>query len=134
MYTSLGEMVRGWGRIFYGTFGTFRRLGLSLLVLVVMGLLPYGAAAFGLAAAGAGAAPAGLLLACALVGIAAAAMQISVMYRFYGLIEARADMAWTYLLGCGVALSALALAMTKLRRGATVTWRDTTYTRRGAGA
>lgn len=129
MYTSLRKIVRGWSRIFYGTFGTFKRLGLSLLVLVVMGLLPYAAAAFGLSAAAAGAEPNAVLLACGLVGLAGIAMQISVIYRFYGLILARPKLAWTYALGCSVAITALVGAMTKLRRRASVTWRNTTYTR-----
>ena len=38
MYSSLGEIVRGWGRIFYGTFGTLRRLTISFAVLAVLGL------------------------------------------------------------------------------------------------
>ncbi|MCD4699618.1 MAG: glycosyltransferase family 2 protein, partial [Phycisphaerae bacterium] len=41
MYTSLGETFRGWSRIFYGTFGTLKRLSISMMVLAVMGLLPY---------------------------------------------------------------------------------------------
>ena len=130
MYSSLGEIVRGWSRIFYGTFGTLKRLSLSLAVLVVMGLLPYGAAAFGLVAAAAGTEPRTPLLACGLVGLAAVAMQISVIVRFYGLIRARPALAWTYALGCAVAGVALVAALGKLRRGATVTWRDTTYARR----
>ncbi|KKN94369.1 hypothetical protein LCGC14_0187150, partial [marine sediment metagenome] len=39
MYTSLRGIVHGWSRIFYGTFGTFRRLSISLLVLLVMGAI-----------------------------------------------------------------------------------------------
>lgn len=129
MYTSLREIVRGWSRIFYGTFGTLKRLTLSLAVLALMGLLPYTAAILGLVGAAAGAEPHAALLALGLVGLAGIVMQISVIYRFYHLIHARADLAWTYALGCAVGIVALVLAMTKLRRGATVTWRNTAYTR-----
>jgi hypothetical protein len=129
MYTSLPGIVRGWGRIFYGTFGTPRRLGISLAVLVIMGLCPYLAAAVGLGGVWWNLQPRGLLLACGLVGLAAAAAQISVIFRFYGLIGARRRLAWTYPLGCLVAAAALLVAMTKLRKGAQVTWRNTTYIR-----
>ncbi len=127
MYTSLRETLRGWSRIFYGTFGTLKRLGVSLMVLIVMGLLPYAAVIIGLAAASAGAEPAGLFLALALLGIAAAAMQISIIWRFCPIIGAKSQMALTYPLGCVVGIVALVSAMTKLRRGAQITWRNTAY-------
>lgn len=44
MYESLGEMFRGWSRIFHGTFGTPKRLTLSIIVLLLKGVLPYVAA------------------------------------------------------------------------------------------
>ncbi|KPK86047.1 MAG: hypothetical protein AMJ81_02150 [Phycisphaerae bacterium SM23_33] len=128
MYSSLREIVAGWSRIFYGTFGTRRRLSISLAVLMVMALLPYAAAALGWSAWAAGARPAGLLLACGLLGAAAAAVQISVIYRFYRLIGARAEMAWSYPIGCLAAIVALLVALIKSRPGARFTWRSTTYT------
>jgi len=127
MYSGLGQILRGWTRIFFGTFQTPRRLGVSLAVLLIMGLLPYAAAALGVAVTAAGAA--GVLgPTCALVGAAAAGMQLSVIYRFYRLIGARAELAWTYPLGCCIAIAAVVVALTKLRKGATMTWRNTTYT------
>ncbi len=125
MYTSLREILRGWGRIFYGTFGTVRRLSVSLGVLVIMGLLPYASAAvgFGMRAAGAD----GWWTACGIAGAAAAVVQISVIYRFYKLIGARKGLAWTYPLGCAMAVLAVIISLTKLRRGAKVTWRGTSY-------
>jgi len=127
MYTSLEQIIRGWGRIFYGTFGTLRRLSVSLAVLVVMGLLPYAAAAVGFCLAWAGARPSDWWFACGLAGAAGAAMQISVIYRFYKLIGARKELAWTYPLGCAMAMVAAIVALSKVRRGATVTWRGTSY-------
>jgi len=127
MYTSLRQIIGGWGRIFYGTFGTLRRLSISLTVLAVMGLLPYAAAAAGFCLAWAGGRPAGWWLGCGVAGAAGAAMQISVIYRFYKLIGARRELAWTYPLGCAMAMVAAFVAISKLRKGATVTWRGTSY-------
>jgi len=127
MYTSLKEILNGWSRIFFGTFGTLRRLSISLAVLVVMGMLPYAAAILGFALAAAGVHPVGLWLACGLLGSAAAAMQVSVIYRFYNLIGARKELAWSYLIGCLFGIIALVQALGKLRKGAKLVWRDTSY-------
>jgi len=125
MYTSLGQIVRGWGRIFYGTFGTTRRLIASLTVLAMMGIVPYAAAIFGLAAAAGN--PSFWQLACAISGLAAVTLQISVIYRFYKLIGAKRQLAWTYVIGCAMAIASVCIALSKLRKGATVTWRGTKY-------
>jgi len=126
MYTSLGGILRGWGRIFYGTFGTLKRLSISLAMLAIMGLMPYVAAVLGfsLAATGNGV----WWLALGIVGVAAAATQVSVIFRFYRLIEARKWLAWTYPLGASMAILSVCIAISKLRRGAKVTWRGTSYT------
>ncbi len=127
MYTSLGEIMRGWCRIFFGSFGTLGRLATSLTLLVVIGLLPYAAAAIGFARASGGSTAAGAWLACGAAGLAAIAMQISVIYRFYKLIDAHKALAWTYPLGCLAASIAVIMAMTKLCPGAKLTWRGTSY-------
>ncbi len=127
MYTSLGQIVRGWTRIFFGTFGTFRRLIVSLLVVSVMGLVPYLAGALGFALAASGAGPMGLWLACGIAGAAAAAMQLSVIFRFYRIAGGRRALAWTYPLGCLVVLAILVIAIAKLRPGARLVWRGTSY-------
>ena len=127
MYTSLREILNGWSRIFFGTFGTLRRLSISLGVLLVMGMLPYAAAILGFVLTAAGVQPAGLWLACGLLGSAAAAMQISVIYRFYSLIGARKELAWSYLIGCLFGVIALIQALGKLRKGAKLVWRNTSY-------
>ena len=127
MYTSLREIIRGWSRIFYGTFGTLKRLMISLALLTFMGLLPYVAAAFGWIAWATGGRP--LPLALAIAATAAAAMQITVIYSFRKLAGGRQDQAWTYPIGCAVATGILLCAMGKLRKGAQINWRNTTYTR-----
>ncbi len=128
MYTSLAKIVRGWGRIFFGTFVTMKRLVISLAVLCLMSIFPYLAAALGLGLAAAGAAPAQAWWACGLVSATAVAVQLSVIWRFYRLTGAKASLAWAYLAGCAVALVALVSAIRKLRPGAQLVWRSTSYT------
>jgi len=128
MYTSLMQIVRGWARIFYGTFGTLKRLAVSLSLVVVMGLLPYPTAVLGFVLAAAGVAPVRLWLACGIVAATAVAMQVTAVYRFYRLVGARAALAWAYPLACGFASASLIGSLGKLRRGARTTWRDTHYT------
>ena len=126
MYTSLGQILRGWSRIFYGTFGTLKRLTISLALMLVVGMLPYGAIGAGLAGVLAGAAPGWAWIASAAAGAAAAAIQLSVIRRFYRLINARADLFWTYPIGCAVTLWALILSLSKLF-GGKIVWKDTGY-------
>jgi len=127
MYTSIGEILRGWGRIFYGTFGIFKRLSISLAVLLMMGLVPYAAGGLGLAMANAGVEPTAWWWACGLSGAAAVVLQLSVIYRYYKLIGARAALAWSYPLGCTMAAISLIISLTKLRRGAKLVWKKTSY-------
>ena len=129
MYDSLGAILRGWSRIFFGTFGTKGRLAITLVVMLMMGLLPYATALAGWIVWSAGGP--GAWLAAALLGTAAAAAQVSVIYRFYRLAGARAALCWTYGLGCVMAVVALLEAFGKHRRGATVRWRGTSYGARG---
>ncbi|MCJ7543043.1 MAG: glycosyltransferase family 2 protein [Phycisphaerae bacterium] len=131
MYTSLGEILRGWSRIFFGTFGTLPRLTVSLLMMLLMGLLPYASAIAGLTAAAVGGSP--WWLAAGMMGLAAIAMQLSVVARFYAIAGARANLAWTYPIGCGVVTLALLMAAGKHRPGAAVVWRNTRYTKRPGG-
>jgi hypothetical protein len=90
-----------------------------------MGLLPYAAAVVGFAYAGAAGSAWGW--ACGAAGAAAAVMQISVIFRFYRLIGGRKWLAFTYPLGCLAAMTAVGWAILKLRPGATLTWRGTSY-------
>lgn len=131
MYTSLAEILRGWSRIFFGTFGTLPRLTVSLVVLLLMGLLPYISSVAGLTGAALGGSP--WWLAAGLTGLAAIAMQLSVVTRFYAIAGARAGLVWTYPIGCGVVTVALLIAAGKHRRGATVVWRNTRYAKPSGG-
>jgi chlorobactene glucosyltransferase len=125
MYTNLKQMVRGWSRIFFGTFGTFKRLTASLAVTLIMGLLPYLTAVLGLTLAASGADHSGLWLATGLLAALAATLQLTVMYRYYGLIDGRPWLFWTYPLGSCFAVLSLCLSLSRLRKGSVVTWRGT---------
>jgi glycosyltransferase involved in cell wall biosynthesis len=125
MYTTLREIIRGWTRIFYGSFVTLRRTLISLAVMMVMGFMPYVAAALGWSfwAAGMGDG----WLAVGIAGTAATVLQLSVIWRFYGIVEARRGLFWTYPLASLVGMYILIAAALKHRRGATVTWKNTAY-------
>ncbi len=129
MYANLGQIWRGWSRIFYGCFGTFRRLRVSALMLLCTNVFPY----------------ASLLIAAAVLGFAggavanhgwywvggaaalAVAAQLSVITRFYKLSYANPWLAPTFIVGAVVCIGMLINAMFKLKGRTTVTWRGTTY-------
>jgi chlorobactene glucosyltransferase len=130
MYTSLRQIVRGWGRIFFGTFGSFRRIVISLAVLTVMGLMPYVSLALAGAALAAGVAAASFWrVTLVLAGLAVLA-QLTVIYRFYGLVGARQRLFWSYPIGCAVGMVCLGVSLSKLRKGAAITWRGTSYAKK----
>ena len=129
MYTSLKQIVRGWSRIFFGTFGTRRRLSISLAVLFVMSLLPYLAAGAGLGIALGGAEPAWPWWALGLAGCASVTLQLSVIFRYFRLLGAWAWLFWTYPVGSLITAWALIGSLGKLRSGAKVVWKSTAYTK-----
>ena len=124
MYSSFGQIWRGWGRIFYGCFGSLGRLALTLGFLVMISLLPWlsALAAWGFVGLG----RVGGWLNVALAGTAAALVQWTVMVRFYRLAQADPRYAITYPLGALICCGAVLQAMLKLLGGST-TWRGTTY-------
>ncbi len=129
MYSSLGQIWRGWSRIFYGCFGTFRRLRISMLVMIVMNLFPYGSL---LAAAGVMAwrGPAAAGPGWGWVGAAAALavlMQQTVIVRYYRLSYTSPWLAPTFIVGAVICVGMLANAMLKLKGRTAVTWRGTVY-------
>jgi glycosyltransferase involved in cell wall biosynthesis len=129
MYAGLGEIWRGWSRIFYGCFGTFRRLRITMLMLLFTSILPYGTlllSALVVAASGWSNASPGWhwVLALSALGVV---MQQSVIYRFYGLSHAEPRMAPTWIVGVVICIGMLGNAMLKLRGRRAITWRGTTY-------
>jgi glycosyltransferase involved in cell wall biosynthesis len=123
MYNSFAQAWRGWSRIFYGCFGTLRRLVVSL----VLSLLPWLALVGGLLARGLGFAAdrTGDVL---LVSAAAAcALQMSVLFRFYRICRVNPLLAPTYPIGALLAAGMLISAIRRLGGRSTTTWRGTIY-------
>jgi len=127
MYTSFKQIIRGWSRIFFGTFGTLKRLTISFLLMTVMGLLPYAAALVGLLGLGSNAPTAAMV--CGIAGLVGVAMQLSVIFRYYRLLGNAGSLALTYPMACIITLYVILISMTKLRASATVTWKSTTYSK-----
>ncbi len=125
MYTSLGQICNGWTRIFFGAFKTFRRLIVSFMVMLIMGLVPYIAAVLGLTLAVSE--PGISWLICGIAGVVGSIMQQTVIFRYFHLLGGKPWLCWTYPLGSVISLSIIARAMSKHRRGAQITWRNTSY-------
>jgi chlorobactene glucosyltransferase len=127
MYASFAEAWRGWSRIFYGVFKTFRRLAASLGLLLVASVFP--CLSLVIAAIGYGTAEGEATRQWGVALIISAAVMImleSVIYRFMRLTRA-APWAWmTYPVGALLGVGMLLAAMRKLAGGRT-TWRGTTY-------
>ena len=94
-------------------------------LMAVMGLLPYAAALIGLLAYSSGGSTSAL--ACGLAGAAGVVMQLSVIFRYYRLLGNSGLLAITYSMACVITLVVIVISMTKLRPGATVTWKSTSY-------
>jgi len=66
---------------------------------------------------------------CGIAGLAGVAMQMSVIFRYYRLLGNSGVLALTYSMACIITLVVIVISMTKLRAGATVTWKSTTYSK-----
>lgn len=129
MYSSFSEIWRGWSRIFYGCFGTFRRLRFALMMLMGMNAVPYLSALVacivlgvrGWDAAGAGWQWVGV------TSLLAVALQLSVIARFYRIIRISPWFAPTFVIGAAICSGMLISAMRRLNGRGTTTWRGTTY-------
>jgi hypothetical protein len=128
MYTSLGQIWRGWSRIFYGCLGTLRRLAAAMTLLTVFSLMPWAslvASVIGWACAG----PETVTWWRPVAALAAVTTMLeqSVMARFYRLVRAGPVWSIGYILAACICWGMLASAMLK-RLGATgTTWRGTRY-------
>lgn len=129
MYSGFAQIWRGWSRIFYGCFGTFRRLRVTLLVLLGMNVFPYVSL---LIAAGVfaftqwpAANPGWYWMGAA--SALAVGLQLTVIARFYKISYSNPWLAPTFILGVVVCIGMLINAMLKLNGRTTVTWRGTTY-------
>ena len=128
MYSSFVQTWRGWSRIFYGCFGSFGRLAISAILLLVASIFPWASLAAGLVGAlGTDPADAGPWWTVAAVAGAVVLAQQSVTFRFYRL--ARSHPAWSfgYIVGAVLCLGMLINAMLKLGGATRTVWRGTAY-------
>jgi chlorobactene glucosyltransferase len=129
MYTGLGEIWKGWSRIFYGCFGTFRRLARSMNMLLMMNVFPYLSFAIALGVlftsgwSGMGLGWQWVLLS----STVAVGGQQSVIFRFYRLSGVHPAWAPTFIIGALVCIGMLGNALRRLGGRASTTWRGTTY-------
>lgn len=120
MYTGFAQIWRGWSRIFYGCFGTWPRLFVSVLFLSVFSLSPYATVVLSPLAGGSW----GWIAA---AGGAAVVAQQSVLRRFWAIQDLPPNWALTYPLGAAVCLGMTLNAMLKLGGLTRTTWRGTVY-------
>lgn len=127
MYSSLGQIVRGWERIFIGAFRSVLGLTKVLLVLIGRGLTPVVTAVIGWAMVAAGAAPAHWWHACALFGSISLVAQLVMTTRFSIHLKSRWIYGLTYPVACLMVAALLVKAMCKLCLRGKIVWRDTIY-------
>ena len=129
MYSTFKEIWRGWSRIFYGCFGTFRRLRLTMLMLLATNVFPYASllvSAIVVLAKGGTAAGTGWQLVTGASALAVV-LQQTVIVRFYRISRADPWFAPTFIIGAVTCIGMLINAMLKLNGRTTTTWRGTTY-------
>lgn len=128
MYSNFGAIWRGWSRIFYGCFGTFRKLLRTLMILLVMSIFPYASLVISglLVLVSPGAAAEGWIWPLLGSGLAVAIQQ-SLLVRYYRLSYTNPWYAPTWIVGAVVGVGMLINAMLKLGGRRTTTWRGTTY-------
>ncbi len=130
MYATFDEAWRGWTRIFYGCFESIPTLCAVALVTFVCGVAPWlsvVAACTGLVAT-LGTASAGRWAVAALLWAVAVGLLLVANARLYhGFLRFDRRWAWTYGLGCCIAVGMLISAMLKTIGITSTTWRGTTY-------
>jgi chlorobactene glucosyltransferase len=128
MYSSFAETWRGWSRIFYGCFGSFRRLALTAVLILVASIFPwvslFVAAAAALMRESPGPGPWRMV---ALVAAVVAILQQTVTFRFYRLTGSYPAWSVGYILGVTLCLGMLVNAMLKLGGTTRTVWRGTVY-------
>ncbi len=129
MYTSFKQMIRGWSRIFFGTFGTPRRLFTTLVAVILTSLMPWIITAISWPLALVGGAPGWRLVACFATGVSM--LQLSVIFRYFDLIRAKKWLCWAYPIASLIMTWCLLISISKLRPGATVVWKSTPYLKDG---
>lgn len=126
MYSGFRQIWRGWSRIFYGCFGTFRRLRVTMIMLLCTNVFPYTSLVIAAAVLAFSGGDRGWYWVCGTAALAVC-MQLSVIARVYKLSYVNPLLAPTFILGAFVCIGMLVNAMLKLNGRTTVTWRGTTY-------
>lgn len=128
MYESFPAIWRGWSRIFYGCFGTYPKLAISFVQLLIASVFPWMSffLAWGAIALGEGG-PASPWRPVAWLATAVVLLQQSVLWRYYRISQASAWLAPTYVVGAVIGLGMLLNAMLKVNGRTTTTWRGTRY-------
>jgi cellulose synthase/poly-beta-1,6-N-acetylglucosamine synthase-like glycosyltransferase len=129
MYKTFPAMLKGWTRIFYGSFPKIGQLVASLVLICVMSLLPWIIGGVALGVALSGAAPPDLWWTCVWVSLATIILQQTAIARFYRVVEASGWLFCTYLPGNVIVIATLIAALAKHLPGSTMTWKGTTYDR-----
>lgn len=127
MYDGFAKTRAGWSRIFYGCFGTLRRLVATAVMVSLVSLLPWAALAASIVASFTdawAAKPWRVLFGASAVTCFA---QMTVMLRFYRMNRLNPIFALAYPLGAAIGLWALGGAVRRLGGRSTTTWRGTTY-------
>lgn len=127
MYHNLPEILRGWSRIFVGSFQNLRGLLMALLVLVIRGMTTsvLGGLGFLLYAAGADSSP--WWLACGIIGAVGTVAELVMTARFFKYSGSKWPIGLLYLIGCPIGALILIRAMFSLLPWARITWRGTSY-------
>ena len=127
MYGSLSEILRGWNRIFVGSFQNLRGLILALLVLITRGMTTSVLGIIGFIFYNAGVEPSGWWLVCGIIGTAGTVAELIMTARFFKYTGSKWPMGLLYLIGCPIAGAILIRAMFMRLPWAKITWRDTSY-------
>lgn len=128
MYSGFRQIWRGWSRIFYGCFGTFRRLMITLGMLLCTNIFPYVSLLLAwVMTAACGWTDAGPWRAVALAATVAVGFQLSVIARFYRLSKASPWLAPTFILCAFICVGMLISAMRRLGGRTKTVWRGTAY-------
>lgn len=127
MYRSLPEIINGWTRIFYGSFRKFARVLTTMLLVTFASVLP----------------PAAVIIAlleymedpshwlpCVITALVSTTLEISAIYRYHKICGANKYLACMYPLGCVILDYILIRSTLKHRRGATIAWKNTSYTQK----
>ncbi len=129
MYTSRKQIHRGWERIYLGAFHTLWGLTKAFTVLVARGLTPAIMLTIAICVLASG--PKRPHLWCWTIGFAAAGqlLQWATMVQYYRVLKSKWQYGLLYPFACAWIGGIILAAKSKLRKNATITWRDTTYTK-----